>query len=76
MLSSPGGAIDGKDVTGAFLGLQGPVYFDVTADGTGAWKGIVPDGVVGQSYAVLNAGKGGVTDGSVLAGPVVVEVGE
>ena len=75
VLSTPGGPIVGKDVTGAFLGLQSPVFFDVVDDGNGGWKGSVPDGLSGQSYVVLNEGKEGVTDGSVLAGPAIVEVG-
>ena len=62
-------------VTGAFVTFAGPVFFAVVSDGKGGWTGTVPaTGVVGQSYAVLNDGALGVSEGSILAGPVVVEV--
>ena len=50
------------------------MWFDVSADGNGTWKGKIPNGLAGQSYVLLNQGREGVSEESVLAGPAIVEV--
>lgn len=64
---------------GAFVSVLGPVFVDLVEVGQGgAGKGgfevTVPEGIKGQSYFLLSNCKERVTDDTIVAGPVIVEV--
>lgn len=63
---------------GAFVSVLGPVFVDlVTTTTTQGGKGfevVVPEGIKGQSYFLLSSCKERVTDDTIVAGPVIVEV--
>lgn len=60
----------------AFLTASGPVWADLTPDGDGVgFKVVVPQtGVRGQSYLILCNCKERVDDGTIVAGPAIMEV--
>ncbi|RPA91837.1 hypothetical protein L873DRAFT_1818744 [Choiromyces venosus 120613-1] len=68
---------DGLSV--AFLTVTGPIFVDAVfvdghLDAFGHFEVVVPAGVNGQSYAVLNNGREKVSDETIVAGPVIVEI--
>ena len=69
LVASPGGSLFASFVT-----VTGPVAVEVTAI-QGGFTAVVPPGVTGQSYLVMTACKDKVTDATVAAGPLIIEVG-
>ncbi|KAI9710926.1 MAG: hypothetical protein M1820_002361 [Bogoriella megaspora] len=67
----------GAHLYAAFISVNGPVWTDVTelpdSDGT-KFNVTIPQGVSGQSYLVLTGCHDAVTDDTVVAGPVIIEV--
>ena len=63
---------------GAFVSILGPVFVDLVDVDVQGQKGFevkVPEeGVAGQSYFVLSSCKERVSDDTIVAGPVIVEV--
>lgn len=57
----------------AFVTVTGPIYADATPV-DGGFSVVVPEGVNGQSYAVLTACQDAVNDDTILAGPAIVEI--
>ena len=74
---TPGYTLKARHATaglnGAFVSVTGPVFVDVTLV-PGGFTTTVPPGIAGQSYFLLTNCKEKVTDDTVVAGPVVVEV--
>ncbi|KAH6679716.1 hypothetical protein B0J14DRAFT_304944 [Halenospora varia] len=66
--------IDGEaKMYAAFITVFGPIFADVVpceAD----YEVVVPEGINGQSYAVLTGCTGEITDDTVGAGPAIVEI--
>lgn len=56
------------------MSLLGPVFVDLLAGGEGGFQVQVPEGIAGQSYFLLSNCKERVTDDTIVAGPVIVEV--
>lgn len=57
----------------AFITVTGPIYADATPC-DGGFSVVVPDGINGQSYAVLTGCKDSVTDETIAAGPAIIEI--
>lgn len=57
----------------AFITVNGPIYADTTPV-DGGYTVEVPQGINGQSYAVLTACKDEVNDDTVVAGPAIIEI--
>lgn len=65
---------DGKAVlSGVFIAALGPIFVNVTAV-SGGFSTVVPTGVQGQAYFVLCNCRDKVSDDTIVAGPVVLEV--
>lgn len=65
---------DGKTpLYAAFITVTGPLYTDATPSDDG-FTIKVPDGVDGQSYAVLTACQDAVNDETIVAGPAIIEI--
>ena len=69
LVAAPGGSLFASFVT-----VTGPVSAQVTAI-DGGFTAVVPAGVTGQSYLVMTGCKDVVSDATVAAGPLIVEVG-
>ena len=60
---------------GAFVSVLGPVFVDLVTLGKGdGFQVQVPEGIAGQSYFLLSKCKERVSDDTIVAGPVIVEV--
>ena len=65
---------DGKQpIYAAFITVTGPIFVKATPV-YGGFSLVVPAGVNGQSYVVLNACNDAVNDSTVAAGPAIVEI--
>lgn len=65
---------DGKTpLYAAFITVTGPIYTDATPC-EGGFSIVVPEGVNGQSYAVLTACKDAVNDDTIAAGPAIIQI--
>jgi hypothetical protein len=75
----PGEKVESEGLSVAFITLAGPVFVDAVFDDAykecGRFEIVVPEGVKGQSYAVLVRGREKVSDETIVAGPVVIEIG-
>ena len=68
LVAAPGGSL-----FAAFVTVTGPVFAQVTAV-DGGFSAVIPPGVAGQSYLVMTGCKDEVSDATVAAGPLIVEV--
>jgi hypothetical protein len=64
---------DRAQLYGAFVSILGPVFVDLVAV-EGGFQAQVPAGIAGQSYFLLSNCKERVSDDTIVAGPVIVEV--
>ena len=63
-----------SNVYAAFITVVGPVFANVTTNGSGMYTITVPAGIHGQSYLVLTKDPKTVSDDTVIAGPAIVEI--
>jgi len=64
---------DDSPLYAAFITILGPIFVDAVPT-DGGFNVVVPDGINGQSYAVLTGCNEAVTDETISAGPVIVEI--
>lgn len=76
-ITTPGYVVAPKDerahLYGAFVSVKGPVFVDLV-EVQGGFQVQVPNEIAGQSYFLLSSCKERVSDDTIVAGPVIVEV--
>ena len=76
-VETPGYKLEPKNgkakLYGAFISITGPVFVELTAEAN-VFKVEVPAGIAGQSYFVLCHCNETVSDDTIVAGPVIIEV--
>jgi hypothetical protein len=63
----------GGQLFAAFITVTGPIFSEITVV-NGGFSAQVPQGVAGQSYMVITSSNQAVSDATVAAGPLIVEV--
>lgn len=64
---------DRAHLYGAFVSILGPVFVDLVSV-SGGFQVRIPEGIAGQTYFLFSSCKESVSDDTIVAGPVIVEV--
>lgn len=64
---------EGTPIYAAFIAVTGPTFVEAKPV-DGGFMVEIPEGFAGQTYAVLTSCKDGVSDETVAAGPVIIEI--